>query len=369
MDHVLSMPFRTQVQVLICLSVVGLVSCTQRVAKEAVVQPSVAQEEVSEKITFLQTDGRSYVQYDTARSADPTAALVFDKNQTQEEALSNTLYINPKNYRWDTTDPQFNLVTFPQGSYAVMSTGILSTITTAADGAMQYKSSIGKKDSDGHFGYWTDRSGGFGKYTYVWVLPETFEIVKYESNRHGDWVVRNNTVAFYGQHVNDLAFTMTYRSRAAMTYEALRAAVDQSAVAVKQVREGVRVTIAATVLFPSGGAELSTEGQAALITIAETLRNRSGTTVAVEGHTDDSPISGPLAKMFPTNWELSAARAITVVKFLSSKGIAESTLEARALGATRPTAPNTEKDRHRNRRIELLVMDGSERKTANVGTN
>ncbi len=120
-------------------------------------------------------------------------------------------------------------------------------------------------------------------------------------------------------------------------------------------------------LFPSGGAELSTAGQAALTTIAETLRKRRGITVAVEGHTDDAPIAGALARLFPTNWELSAARAVIVVRFLASKGIVESALEARAVGATRPTAPNTEKDRHRNRRIELLVADESERKIASGG--
>jgi flagellar motor protein MotB len=247
----------------------------------------------------------------------------------------------------------------------MMNTGVLSGITTAADGAMQYKSWTGRKDPNGHYGYWIDRQSGFDKFVYVWVFPETFEVLKYESNRQGDWVVRNNTVAFYGHKVNDLAFTLTYRPRAALTYEALRATVDQASVSVKQVSEGVRVTIAATVLFPSGGAELSTQGQATLATIAETLRKRRGITVAVEGHTDDAMIAVTLAKVFPTNWELSAARAITVLRFLASKGIPESALQARALGATRPTAPNTEKDRHRNRRIELLVIDESERKIGN----
>jgi hypothetical protein len=51
---------------------------------------------------FLQADGRSYVRYWTTRSPDPTASVVFDKDKTEKQALSNALYINPKDYRWDT---------------------------------------------------------------------------------------------------------------------------------------------------------------------------------------------------------------------------------------------------------------------------
>lgn len=314
---------------------------------------------------FFQTDGRSYVRYATTRTPDPAAALIFDKDQTEEQALSRTLYINPKDYRWDTRDPQFNRIQFFQGSYAVMTTGVASNITIGPDGVWEYKSWSGRVDPNGHFGDWTTRRDGFINYAYVWVFPETFEILKYECNRQGEWVVRNNTVAFYAQRVNDLIFTLRYRPRAALTYQALRAAVDPANVAVKQVDDGVRVTLAATVLFPSGGTELSTTGQSTLAKIAETLKTRRGVTVAVEGHTDDAAITGALAKVFPTNWELSAARALTVVRFLASRGIAPSALEARALGATRPIAPNTEQDRHQNRRIELLVMAQPEAKAAN----
>ena len=314
-------------------------------------------EQVTEKILFLQSDGRSYVKYMTTRSPDLVTSLAFDKDRTENQALSDALYINPKDYRWDNSDPLYNQITFPRGSFALMSTGVLSEVTTASDGAMQYVSWAGEKDSNGNYGEFTTRPGGFVDYASVWVFPENFEIVKYESNRRGHWKVRNNTLAFYGRNVNDLVFTLMYRPRTAPTYEALRKAVDGSAVAVKQVSGGVNMTIAATVLFPSGGAELSTAGQTALTTIAATLRKRRDITVAVEGHTDDAPIVGTLIRAFPTNWELSAARALTVVRFLARQGLAESALEARALGATRPIAPNTQRDRHRNRRIELLVMD------------
>lgn len=319
---------------------------------------TAAQGHVSEKITFVQTDGRSYVAYATSRSSDPTATFVFDKKLTQEQALRNVLYMNPKEYRWDTSDARFNLLHFAQGSFARLTTGTLSNVTDTRGGALEYRSWDGRVDPNGHFGTWIDQADGYTSYAEVWVLPQTFEILKYECNRPGEWVIKNNTVAYYGRNVNDLTFIIVYRPRAAATYEALRAAVGRENVVVQQVPDGVTVTLAATVLFPSGGVEVSKSGQTVLATIGDALVKRGAAAVAVEGHTDNSPISSALAKTYPTNWELSAARAINVVHFLASKGIPETALQARAFGDTRPAVPNnSDQNRQLNRRIVLLVTE------------
>jgi outer membrane protein OmpA-like peptidoglycan-associated protein len=232
------------------------------------------------------------------------------------------------------------------------------SLTVTEEGTYFFKKWDGSKTPDGHYGIWHS-PGNFSQFVYVWVFPENFEIVKYECNRPGEWVLRHTMLAYYGKNVNDLVFTLTYRPRARGTYEALQATTrEQQGVQLEQLEQGVKMTLAATVLFPSGSSELSEPGKALLAKIAETLTKRGTGGVAVEGHTDNAPISGNLAKIYPTNWELSAARALTVVRYLADKGVPESHLEARAFGATRPRAPNTtEQDKEKNRHIELMVME------------
>jgi flagellar motor protein MotB len=324
--------------------------------------PATAETVVAEHITFLQADGRHYLSYKTSRSDASSYNVHFKKQsgKSRDDYLKPYLYIYPNEYRWDTTSNRdANLLRFSQGSYAMMLPGELEKrLTVTKEGTYIFKNWDGSKTPDGHYGIW-HTPGNFSQFVYVWVFPQNFEIVKYECNRPGKWVLRHTTLAYFGKNVNDLVFTLTYRPRARRTYEALQATVrGQQEVQLEQLEQGVKVTLAATVLFPSGSSELSEPGKAVLAKIAETLTKRGTGGVAVEGHTDNAPISENLAKIYPTNWELSATRALTVVRYLVDKGVPESHLEARAFGATRPRALNTtEQDKEKNRRIELMVME------------
>jgi chemotaxis protein MotB len=78
----------------------------------------------------------------------------------------------------------------------------------------------------------------------------------------------------------------------------------------------------------------------------------------VVGHTDNVPITGGLQKVFASNWELSAARATTVVRFLQEAGIAPERLIATGRAEYAPVAPNdTPEGRQKNRRIEITLID------------
>jgi chemotaxis protein MotB len=78
--------------------------------------------------------------------------------------------------------------------------------------------------------------------------------------------------------------------------------------------------------------------------------------VQVQGHTDDVPISGRLAERFPSNWELSAARAVNVARFLQERGVDPTLLSATGYSEYRPRAGNdTPEGRQQNRRIEILL--------------
>ena len=108
------------------------------------------------------------------------------------------------------------------------------------------------------------------------------------------------------------------------------------------------------VLFDSGLAELKPAAGPVLSKVAEILRKEGAHQVMVEGHTDTVPISG---SVFPTNWELSTARASRVVRFLIARGVASHRLSAAGYSALHPIATNlTAAGRSRNRRVEIVLL-------------
>lgn len=111
------------------------------------------------------------------------------------------------------------------------------------------------------------------------------------------------------------------------------------------------------VLFDTGEADVKPDGKTALSEIAATLRTVGGKRFQVAGHTDTQPITTDKKKEFPTNWELSAARAIAVVKLLVDKGVDPAELSAAGYGPYDPIAPNATPDSMaKNRRIEITLV-------------
>jgi len=111
------------------------------------------------------------------------------------------------------------------------------------------------------------------------------------------------------------------------------------------------------VLFDKGEADIKPDGKKALAEVAATLRTVGARRFQVAGHTDDQPITTDKKKEFPTNWELSAARAIAVVKFLTSEGVDPSHLSAAGYGPYDPVASNATPDgQAKNRRIEITLV-------------
>lgn len=127
-------------------------------------------------------------------------------------------------------------------------------------------------------------------------------------------------------------------------------------VQVERLRGQVRVDVVDEILFDSGEAEIKAEGRQVLARIAEVLA-KSERSIQVQGHTDNVPIVGRLAKRYPTNWELSAARAVNVTRFLHEHaGLSAERLSATARSKYEPRVSNdSERGRRRNRRIEILL--------------
>lgn len=128
-------------------------------------------------------------------------------------------------------------------------------------------------------------------------------------------------------------------------------------VEVARVGDQLQVQIKSKLLFKSGSSDLSRDALAALRDLARILTPVPNP-VKVEGHTDDVPIS---TDQFPSNWELSAARAASVVHFFSRLGIAAERLSAVGFGEFRPIASNaTDDGKARNRRVTVMVLPVAE---------
>jgi chemotaxis protein MotB len=144
------------------------------------------------------------------------------------------------------------------------------------------------------------------------------------------------------------------------TYDALLAAlqdeITEKDVALRRAREGLTVSIVDRVLFPSGQARLTPEGRDVIDKVARVLAAAPARRIVIEGHTDDVPIGPELRARFPSNWELSTARATEVVRRLVERGMSPRALEAVGRADTRPVASNdTEDGRRHNRRIAIVV--------------
>jgi len=129
--------------------------------------------------------------------------------------------------------------------------------------------------------------------------------------------------------------------------------IESGKVRVVQSGRGVSVEINASVLFAEGQAALGEESRDTLGTVASLLKNDPHA-IEVEGHTDNVPIASTL---FPSNWELSAVRASSVVRLFIDNGIAPARLTAIGKGANQPVASNDdEAGRARNRRVAVTIL-------------
>lgn len=145
-------------------------------------------------------------------------------------------------------------------------------------------------------------------------------------------------------------------------YDALVANLNQEVqkgqLQVRRYKDMLTVDVAEQLFFDSGRAALKETGKEVLKKVADAMKGYEDKAIRVVGHTDNVPITGGLQKVFASNWELSAARATTVVRFLQDAGIAPERLIATGRAEYAPVAPNdTPEGRQKNRRIEITLVD------------
>lgn len=145
------------------------------------------------------------------------------------------------------------------------------------------------------------------------------------------------------------------------TYESLmqemKGEIAQGQITITELKGKLTLDVVDKILFASGEAEVKPEGLAVLKRVVEILKDVQDKAIRIEGHTDNVKIGGALAKKYPSNWELSAARALNVARYLQKQGIDPALLAAVAYGEYKPIADNgTPEGRAKNRRIAIILQ-------------
>jgi chemotaxis protein MotB len=134
--------------------------------------------------------------------------------------------------------------------------------------------------------------------------------------------------------------------------------VQKGQIQLRQYKDMLTVEVAEQIFFDSGKATLKDSGKAVLRKVGEALKGYEDKIVRVVGHTDNVPIGKSMQGQFPSNWELSAARATTVVRSLEAAGVPPERLAASGRAEYSPVASNDDPEgRRRNRRIEITLID------------
>jgi chemotaxis protein MotB len=133
---------------------------------------------------------------------------------------------------------------------------------------------------------------------------------------------------------------------------------------VLETNDGLAIRIWDALMFPTGDADIYPEVLPVLDLVARIAEIRPGK-VSVVGHTCDLPIA---TAQYPSNWELSIARAISVVRYLNTRGVPADSLFAYGVADTRPLVPNTSRDnRQKNRRVEIYISNVLKRREGSDG--
>ncbi len=161
---------------------------------------------------------------------------------------------------------------------------------------------------------------------------------------NNDLTVMSNAIALQVSEKGQLATTL------------LEIAESQEAQINDILTRYTSIRLGSDVIFRSGSAKLNIQGRQTLQRIAAAFSADPNYVMSIEGHTDNQKISSSLAKLYPTNWELSAARAASAARFLTSQGVPENHVRVVGYGELQPIASNESEDgRRRNRRIEISL--------------
>jgi chemotaxis protein MotB len=193
--------------------------------------------------------------------------------------------------------------------------------------------------------------GKGGDKPLVGVSPTALMKLKTQSTPGGDLTPRDPEAEKGFAH-EDLPGALIRMER--QVQNAMQALINAKLVSVRRENMWLEIEINTDILFPSGAAGFAPQAEPVLDQLAEVLKPFPNP-IRVEGHTDDKPIR---TAAFPSNWELSAARAASVVHQFTKQGIDPLRLEIVGFGQFHPRKPNDSAEgRNANRRVAILVLE------------
>ncbi len=267
---------------------------------------------------------------------------------------TSIMYARPYGYRWkECRNPEGKkslCLSFPENfSFSIMeSVPAHRFIEQKSDSSYVFRSRIGM------FG------GKYREVTAAIMIPADFEVLDYRSSRPGIWKRLGNTLAFYARGIDTATLVINFKLKEDTLYRRLSRVLEkEKRVYVTKIRKGIRVRLDESILFETGSAELKPESRELIKRIYKQLDFDRIKILRVEGHTNNIPIRGRLKKKYPTNWELSTARAASVVRYLIELGAPRDKLVACGYADTKPIAPNdTPEGRELNKRVEFIILTG-----------
>jgi chemotaxis protein MotB len=196
------------------------------------------------------------------------------------------------------------------------------------------------------------QQGKGGDKPLVGVSPTALMKIKEQKSTPGGDLTPRDPAAAKGFAHEDMPGALIRMERAVQN--AMQALIDAKLVSVRRENMWLEIEINTDILFPSGAAGFTPAAMPVLDKLAEVLKPFSNP-IRVEGHTDDRPIR---TSAFPSNWELSAARAASVVHEFTKVGIDPLRLEIVGFGEFHPRQSNdTTEGRNANRRVAILVLE------------
>ncbi|MHC4458732.1 MAG: OmpA/MotB family protein [Planctomycetota bacterium] len=138
----------------------------------------------------------------------------------------------------------------------------------------------------------------------------------------------------------------------------LKEQIASQVIKLEEMEGKLKVTFVDKILFNSGSVQINPRGQELLLEFAGSFRENGSQNIVVEGHTDDVSVGAALKRRFPSNWELSTARAAAVARFFQEQaGLEPTRLSATGYSYFHPVALNdSEEGRSQNRRIEIILV-------------
>lgn len=343
------------------------------IASAILVSSTIFADGTQENIFFIGDDLKTGVAYTNVRYPTAGKKSMNFGNNYNKNSLS---YIKPNNYSWvkESSNGKINdKLVFPNtNSYAY-----LQRINLENDLGLLNANTSGKKEEGS---YYVVLDGGScsgvdcinDEDIISVVVPKRFKIISYEANekRNGEFKYNanaefkliDNTLTLYSNNAQGAYVRLWFKdtSLTSAIYKNVSDSLSKfSEISVSKTDTTTTISMPMDNVFTIGKANMNNLGKEWVATLVETLREQSFKEIRVEGHTDNLPIKGGV---YPSNWELSSARASDAVKFMIAKGIDPKNIAAVGYADTHPLVENdTKENRAKNRRIEITIVGNSEK--------